>query len=362
LGKFLGLRPHYTWIFVFALITAIVVTQFSEDYPLVQRIYLGLAVSGLFLTATAIRELVLTTSAFRIEAPIKKTVLFAFGGIHHENKDRFVTRHLPLLYTARFLSNLVLGVIFWGLYATFINAANTTAAGIVEWLAYIYFLLFLLHFLPAYPLEGGEILRMVLWRRNGDYYRATGIASWTGRAIGLLLMFTGVLVFIITRQWYLSLLIVLIGLTLYIAAGYARRDLKIYMALQNIRAEYIMAREYPAISEEVKIGQLVREHILKRGWRYSIVLEGTRLKGLLTLKQVKQVPLRRFGSTNIGAIMTPKKHLGTADPGQTADTIYEEMYRLSTDYIPVMEGDNVAGVVTREALLDLVKVHSSLGV
>lgn len=362
MSKILSFRVHYTWIFVFALVTVIVITQFSENYTLLERVILGAFISLLLLIVTAIREFILSTAAFRIETPIKKTILFAFGGIHHENKDRIVSTHLPLLYLAKFLSNLVIAIIFWGLYATFINSGNLTMAGIVQWLAYIYFLLFLLHFIPAFPLYGGEILRMILWKSTGDYYKATHIASLIGWATGLFMIFTGVLVFIVTQQWHYSLVIVFFGWIIQIAAGYTRRDVKIHMALQNTEAENIMTIEYPVMSEQVNIGQLIREHILEKGWHYIIVVEGGKLKGILTLNQVKRVPVKRCNSTSIGDIMTPTEQIGTASPQQTADTIFEEMYQRSIDYIPVMEDDNIIGVVTRDALMNLVKVRLSFGV
>jgi Zn-dependent protease/predicted transcriptional regulator len=361
--KILSFRVHYTWIFVFALVTAIVATQFSEDYPLLQKMVLGAIVFLLFFIMTAIRELVLSTAAFRTEAPASKTILFAFGGIHHENKDTIVTTHLPLLYLVRFLSNLVIAVVFWGLYATFINSGYLTMAGVVQWLAYIYILVFLLHFIPAFPLDGGEILRMVLRKSTGDYHKATNIASLIGLAVGLFMVFAGVLVFIIlTQQWYYGLVIVLMGWIVQIAAGYTRREVKIHVALQNVRAENIMTAEYPAVSAQMNIGQLVREHILIKGWHYIMVVDGGQLKGILTLDQLKSLPGKRYNNTLTGDIMIPAVKLRTVPPRQTADTIFEDIYQRGLDYVPVMENDRVIGVVTREALMNLVKVRAGFGI
>jgi Zn-dependent protease/predicted transcriptional regulator len=347
---------------VFALVIALVITQFSENYTLLQKGILGVYVSLLFLVMTLIREFILSTAAFRTENPIKKTTIFAFGGIHHENKDRIVSTHLPLLYLVRFLSHLVIAVVFWGLYATFINYSHVTLAGIVQWLAYIYILLFLLHFIPAFPLDGGEILRLILWKASGDFFKATRIASLIGVAVGLFLVFAGVLVLIITQQWYFSLVIVFFGWIIQIAAGYTRREVKIHTALQNTRAENIMSREYPVMSEQMNIGQLIREHVLKKGWDYVVVMEGGKLKGILTLNQIKRVPLKRFNNTNIADIMTPAEKLGTAGLQQTADVIFEEMYQRGIDYVPVIEDNNVTGIVTRDALMNLVRVRAGFGI
>jgi Zn-dependent protease/predicted transcriptional regulator len=361
LRKILSFRVHYTWIIVFALVTIIVTTQFSADYPLRQRIFLGVIVSLLFLAAATIRELIISLAALHGEIPYQKITLLAFGGVYKENKDIVVSTHLLLLFLARFLSNLVIAAVFYGLYATFINAGHPVMAGLAQWLAYIYFLLFLLHFIPAFPLDGGEILRMVLLRSTGDYYKSTHLASMIGWATGLFLMFAGVLILIVTQQWLISLLIIVIGWTIQIAAGSTRRQVKIGMVLQNIKTADVMTREYPEISTQVKIGQLIREHILIKGWLYIIVVEDGKLKGILTLNQIKSVRWKRWNSTTVGDVMTPSDHIRTAHPLQTTDTLYSEMYQRSVDYIPVLEDDNVIGVVTRSTLMNLVKVRSGFG-
>jgi Zn-dependent protease len=360
----LGIRikVHYTWILVFALVTAIVSTQFSENYPLWQRITLGLVVSLLFLLVATIRELILSAAAFRKEIYIKKITVFAFGGVYQENKDRIVSTHLPLLYLARFLLNLVIAVIFYGLYATFINVGNLMMAGAAQWLAYIYFLLFLLHFIPAFPLDGGQILRALLWRSTGDYYKATYIASLIGWATGLFFVFAGVLVQIVKQQWLISLVIIIVGWLILTAAGNTHRKIKMLMVLQGINAQDIMTREYLLMQQQVNIEQLVREHILIKGWHYIIVVDGTQFKGILNVRWIKSVPWKRWNNTTIGDIMIPSDQLKIAHPQQTADTLFEEMDQRNLDYIPVLEGEHIAGVVTREALISLVKTRAEFGV
>jgi len=347
---------------VIVLITAVVTTQFSEGYVLLEKIILGLVVSLLFLASVTIRELILSTAAFRRETLLNnKITVYAFGGVYPEHRDRIVSTHVPLLYIARYLSNLVISVIFYGLYATFINADNLMLAGLAQWLAYIFCLFFLLHFIPAFPLDGGQILRMSLWKSSNNYYKATQIASLIGWVAGLLMIFAGVLDYIFTQQWMLSLMIVIVGWIIVIAAGDTRWKIKILIDLQGVRAQDVMTREYPVMSPQINIGQLVNEHILVKGWHYVIVMEGTQLKGFLTVRRIKSVPWKRWNTTMIGDILTPFDQLKTACPLQTADTVLDEMDQRRLDYMPVLEGEHIAGVVTREALMSLVKTRTSLG-
>jgi Zn-dependent protease len=232
-GNILNIKIHYTWILIFILVTSIVTTQFTEDYPLWQRIVLGVVVCVCFLAAVIVRELIIRAAAFHKEKPRRKITIFAFGGVYRESKNNLAAVHQPLLYLAKYLSNLIIAVIFYALFATFISTNNLLMAGLAQWLAYIYFLLFLLHFIPAFPLDGGQILRTVLRRSSGDYYKATSTASTIGRGTGLFMIFAGVLVFIITMQWNISLIIVLLGWIIQIAANNTRRQVRTHMALQN---------------------------------------------------------------------------------------------------------------------------------
>ncbi len=357
----MNIRVHYSWIPVFALVTAIVTTQFSEDFSLWRRIILGLVVALLFLVAAVIREFILNTAAFRRETSVTKITLFPFGGVYGENKDRIVLPHWPLLYLARYLSNLVIAVIFWGLYATFINAGDLMLAGLAQWLAYIYFLLFLLHFIPAFPLDGGEILRMFLWKSTGDFYKATGTASLIGWASGLVFIFAGVLVLIINQQWSIGLTIIFIGWLIQLTAQDTRRRIKMLVVLHRIQARDILTREYAVMPPHLSVGQLIRDHLLLKGYHYTLVIDGTGLKGILTLQQIKSVPEKSWNKTTLGDIMTPSKQMRTAQPDQTADTLYEEMSLRGLDYLPVLDNGKIIGVVTRNALTGLVNIRSGFG-
>jgi CBS domain-containing protein len=174
-------------------------------------------------------------------------------------------------------------------------------------------------------------------------------------------MFAGVLYFIITRQWIISLLITGLGWIIQLAAGYTRRQVKTHMVLQNIKAQDIMTRDYPVMSGQVNVRQLVREHILINGWHYVLVVDEGKLKGLLTVKQIKPVPPKRREIVTIGDIMTPSNQVRIARLQQTADTLYEEMNRWNIDCMPVVEEDIISGVVTRAALMDLVKTRAIFG-
>jgi len=357
----LSFKIHYSWLAVIALVTAVVTTQFSEDYPLLQRLALGLVVSVCFMLASVMREFILSLAVFRRGNPIRKMTLFPFGGVYREKHERAPANYLVLQFTARFLSNLVMAALFYGVYASFINAGNNVLAGVFQWLAYIFAVLFLLHILPAYPLDGGDILRMILWRNGGDYYRATHLASIAGWASGLLMVFTGGLLFIITRLWLASLLIIVLGWVILMAAGAIRRLSGYQIVLRHVRAEQLMQRDFPYLSPDIDISRLVRDYVLSRGWLYIIIVNEGRFAGLLTRRSIRSLALKRWNETTAGQIMTPAGRVFTCPADQTADVLLDEMYQSNVEYVPVEEDQRVVGVVTLTAIKNLIRVRAEFG-
>ncbi len=129
-----------------------------------------------------------------------------------------------LLAVAGLLCNLIIAGIFYVLYIVLAHAGNIIIDVLVQWLAFICFMLALFHFIPGFPLDGGRVLRALLWMATGDYERATRTASWTGWGIGLVFAIGGILILIITQQWFVGILLAFPGLVLQNAATHSRRQ------------------------------------------------------------------------------------------------------------------------------------------
>ncbi len=362
LGRILGIRLqlHPTWAIAIPLIIAIVVTQFPEAYPLWQRIVLGMVASLLFLVAVSIRELVLSFLALSRGIPVKRVTLFVFGGVPQITKEATLPVLELLLAVAGLLSNLIIAGIFYAVHSVLVNTGSVIIDGLILWLAFMYFMLALFHFIPGFPLDGGRLLRTLLWKATGDYDRATGIASWTGRGIGLLFIACGILLLILAHQWFNGLVLAFVGWVLHSAAAQSRRQTVLRKALQDIMARDIMARECPLTSQQFSLGQLVRDCILVTGQRYFVVVDGGKLQGMVTVRNVKRVPKERWDSTPVGEIMTPASELKTAHAQQPAASLLEQMDELEINQMPVLEQDTVIGVVTRDSLIRLDKIRAEL--
>jgi Zn-dependent protease len=365
LNRMLGvrLRLHPTWAVAFILIIAMVVTQFPEAYPLWQRVILGIAASLLFFIAVGLREIILNLLAINRGIPLQRVTLFAIGGLPQIPKGD--TRPLIelLMVAAGLLLNLMIAGILYAVHSALVNTTQVIINGIILWTAYLYFLLALFHFIPVFPLDGGRLLRVLLWKLTGDYDRSTNITSWAGQGLGLLLIAGGILLLVLSRQWFNGFTLIFVGWVLYLAATQSRRQTALREALQHIAARDMLSGESPIIATpQLTIGQLVRNCILVTGQRYFTVAdENKKLLGVVTVSDIKRVPKKRWNHTKIGKAMTPAGRLRTASAQQSAASLLELMDELGIKRMPVLEEDMVIGVISRDNLNRLKKTRVELG-
>ena len=354
------IRLHYTSIVAFILGIAIVVTQFPEAYPLWHRVIFGIAGSLIFFMSLGLRELALNFLAISKGVPIKRVTLFIFGGIPQISSEATSPGLDLLVAVAGLVSNLVIASVLYGAHLIFVKTGNVIFAGLTQWLAFMYFMLALFHFVPGFPLDGGRILRALLWKVTDNYNRVTRISSWIGCGIGLLFIIGGILLLIATLQWFNGLTLTFIGWVLLSAASQSRRQAIIHEALHNITAGDIMNPEFPLINQQLNLEQLIQERIIGRAQRYFIVADGPKLQGVVTLRDIKPIPRNRWNSTRVGEIMTPASELKTAHPQQSAATLLEQMDDFEINNMPVLEEGEVIGIVARESLIHLARVRTEL--
>jgi len=228
-GRFFGIhiRIHYTWIVAIPLITLAVVTQFSTEYgTLPLRIAFGVSASILFFFAILLRELVLNLIAVSKGATVRSVTLFAFGGLSQVDKDSTMPAKELLLAVAGMLYNLIIAGAFFVAYAVLAQHHQLVVDVLLQWLAFICLMLALFHLLPGFPLDGGKILRALLWQLWDNYDRATRIAGWVGWIIGMLLTIAGILLLFLAQERFTGVFLISVGLILQNASTHSRRQIR----------------------------------------------------------------------------------------------------------------------------------------
>ena len=219
-------RIHYTWLFAVILVPAAVITQFEPTYPLWQRAVLGVFASLMLFVAVAIRESVLGFIAVGKGIVVESVTLFIFGGMSQVDSDTTSPALELLLAACGQLLNIIIAGIFSVIYFVLLNTGNIMIEVLMQWMAFIWFMLVMLHFIPGFPLDGGRALRVLLWRLTTDYVKATSITSWSGWGFGLVMTAGGISLLVLTRELFTGIFLIVIGLLLQNAATYSRRRVK----------------------------------------------------------------------------------------------------------------------------------------
>jgi len=360
LGEIFGIpvRLHYTWLPALILITAVLAQQFYGFYPLWLNITHGIVASFLFLASMFARALAQNAVAIKLGMPVKSTTLYVFGGVPRITEQD--TRPVPeiLVSVTGLLASLVIAGIFYALSYALAGTTTSMPGDFMQLLFFFNIMMALFNLIPAFPLDGGRVLRAILKITMRDYSRATRFAAMTGRVTGFLFIAAGIVAIILPGNWIAGVLMIVFGWFLEDAATASRRQALVRDALRDMTAYDMMTDAYTPIKQQLTFG-LVREYIINSGQHCFVVIEDGKLQGIVTLNDI-QIPEKRWDSTHISDIMTPANRLKTAQPSQPAVDLLEQMDDYDIDQIPVVQEGKLVGMVTRERLFHFLKARAVL--
>lgn len=370
IGKAFGisLRLHYSWFLIFALVTwALAAGYFPSTYPtwsLSARIAAGLITSVLFFGSVLVHELMHSIVSQRQGVRVQSITLFIFGGVSQITSEPKQPRDEFRMAVVGPLSSLVIGGILFGVYFA-LRPVDSFAAqfitAIAYWLGYINLVLGIFNLIPGFPLDGGRVLRSLIWWRSRDLKRATKIASNIGRAVGFVFIFIGIY-FIFTGNWANGIWLALIGWFLESAAVGSYQQLLMQDMLKGHVASEVMSRDCVVIPPDTTIDRLVHENILTSGRRCFPVVSGSQIMGMMTLHDVKAVPKEQWGTQTVREAMTPFEKLKSVGPDEELSAILQILAEDNINQVPVVQDNKIVGMVSRENLLNFINVRSGLGV
>jgi Zn-dependent protease/CBS domain-containing protein len=296
---------HYTWLIVFGLVSwSLAAGYFPALYPdLPAATYWikGVAAALLLFASVLIHELGHSIVALRHGIGIASITLFIFGGVARlENQPPTARIELEIALAGPLASLLLAGLFA---LATAGGWGTSESLAVTSYLGRINLLLALFNLVPALPLDGGRVLRALLWRQT-DRVRATRIASGVGTFFAYLLMAVGFLVLVRAREltglWY-----VFLGWFLKEGAESGYQQAKIDQALSGVRVRDLAVRDCRALPAGASLDEAVREAFLRFGYGGFPVEEGGRVIGLLSLADVKSMPREEWERTPVRAAMQP---------------------------------------------------------
>lgn len=360
LGKIFGIqvRLHYSWFIIFILVTGtLVYPHWSQWLSWVMAIITSL----LFFVSVLAHELAHSLVGRVNGIPIKSITLFIFGGMAQMTREATKAGAELKMAAAGPACSLAIGG-FFGLIWFLTRGTLEPVAIMAGQLAFINVALAAFNLIPGFPLDGGRVFRASMWYFSGNYRRSTQVATRLGQGIAYAFIAGGIAIMFLFHEWLSGLWLAFIGWFLQSTASMSYRQAQWREALSGLTASQMMTADYITVPPGITVNQLVQEHILPKGHHLFLVTEGERLKGMLTLQNIKSVPQSKWATTQVEKIMVPAERLKSVSPDQDGLSVVEQMDENELNQMPVASEGRIIGLVTRDNLLRFLRTRTELGI
>jgi len=370
LGRIFGIAIglHYSWIIIALLVTLSLRSQFAAVHPdwSTTTTWTTAIITGLlFFVSILLHELSHAAVAKRRGLPVRAITLFALGGVAQIEKDAADAKTEFWMGIMGPIASVLIGVVCLLLsYLLGWNLAgepNGPIAAMFMWLGVINIALAIFNMIPGFPLDGGRVLRAIVWWITGDANRSTRIASVVGQFVAFGFIMIGILRFF-GGAGFGGLWLAFIGWFLLDAARASGAQIQIAERLNGVRVGDVMTREFPVVDGNSNLETFVHEHLLPSGHRCFVVLEQGRPAGIITPHEVKTIARARWPYTTVGDVMRSLESLSTVGPERPVTEALELMGREDVNQVPVVQRGTLAGIISRGHITRLLQTRAELDV
>ena len=365
IGKIFGIEIHIdsSWFVIFILFTWVLANSyFPQQYPdwrILVYWVIGIFTSLSMFASVLIHELAHSVVAKVQGEEVRRITLFILGGVaqlSEEPKKPWKELTMALVGPS---ASMVLAFGFFVMSFFMAGFSDPLKASFL-YLAIINFVLAIFNLLPGFPMDGGRVLRALIWQATGDLKQATRIASGVGQGIAFMLLFFGV--FQIMRNDWGGLWLIFVGWFLRSAAIRGYQQVTVESALKGIRAKELMREDFERISGDTLVQELVDEYILQMKERVFLVEDNQSLQGIVCLEDVKAIPREDWAGRTVREIMTSKDKLEAVSPDDDGNKILNRLTVKDIHQVPVVEEGKVTGIICRSDILRYIKLRTDLGV
>ncbi len=365
IGKIFGIDIHIdsSWFVIFILFTWVLATSyFPQQYPDWQKAeywLIGIFTSLFIFASVLIHELAHSLVAKVQGDEVRRITLFILGGVAQITEEpKKPWKELTMAFVGPSAS-MILAFGFFVMFF-FLGGVSEFLKASFLYLALINFVLAVFNLLPGFPMDGGRILRALIWQATGDIKKATSIASKVGQGVAFLLIFLGI--FQILRGNLGGFWLIFVGWFLHSAAVRGYKQVSVESTLKGVHAKELMREDFEKISGNILVRELVDNYILHKKERVFLVEDDHILQGIVCLEDVKAIPQEKWTEVRVREIMTPKDKLEAVSPGDDGNKILNSLTAKDIHQVPVVEGGKVTGIICRSDILHYIKLRSELGV
>ena len=353
------IKLDLSWFIILAFITWTLASgYFPAKYPELDKfIYLimGLFSALLLFASVLLHELSHALVARRNNIPIRGITLFIFGGVAEMDQEPPNARSEILMAAAGPLCSGILSFLFLLIGNLFTNLLPfTPIIGILQYCVFINMALMIFNLLPGLPLDGGRILRAIIWNYTGDIKKATYTTSRIGSALGVFLIIFGFFN-IFSGNFIGGLWLALIGIFVKGAADTSYQQLLSGKLLEGIKISKIMTRNLVIVNDSITLDRLVDDYFLKHRYNsYPVVRNGI-LLGIVSIHDVNEIPREDWNKINVSKILDSQIINLCLSPDDEATNAMSKMVKKGIGRIPVLDNGKLVGIVSRRDIMQIIK-------
>lgn len=364
LGRVFGIEIglHYSWFIIALLIVLSLSSQFHATNPEWGDgviLTLALATAILFFVSLLLHELAHSIVATSNGLPVKAITLFALGGVSQIEKNPTSAKLEFWMAFVGPLTSAAIGSICLLLTRALGGAPSNPWIAMLLWLGYINLSLAAFNLIPGYPLDGGRVLRAIIWWKTGDADRSTRAAARAGQFVAFLFIAFGMFRFF-QGAGFGGLWIAFIGWFLLQASRESYTRVNLAHALEGVRVADVMTRDCPTVDGWLNLQNFVDHELLRTGKRCFIVVEKGEMTGLVTLDEIKQVDRAKWAFVTLHDIMRPIEDVRSVTPDASLGSALEMMSRVNLSQLPVVSNGHLEGMLTQSQVLAWLQTRAEL--
>ena len=363
--RLFGIAIHIdmSWL----LVAGLVIWSFAVNYfpqeirglPVTVYLLMGVGVAVGLLFSIIFHEMSHCLVAKRQGIAIQGITLFLFGGVAEMEEEPPSPKSEFLMTIAGPLASLFLAAVFW-LIARLFQAPGWGGilSQVFGYLMIMNFGLAIFNMIPAFPLDGGRILRSVLWGWKGNLRWATSIATSLGSGFGIILIVAGMLL-VVNKDWG-GIWWVLIGMFVRYAAQMSYQQMLVRRGLEGEPVRKFMRENPVTVAPSVGLRDFVENYVYRHHYKMFPVLEDGRLVGCATTSRLKDVSIEEWGGKTVSDILQPCSEENTIPPNADAMKALSRMNRNRVSRLMVVENGRLQGILSLKDLLDFLSLKIEL--
>lgn len=364
LGSIRGIKIgiHYTWFIVLIVFSYLLAEgQYPNQYEgwtTTQYWVVAVATVILLFASVLVHELGHSFVAQARGIEVVGITLFIFGGVAQIAEESDEPGGEFAIAIAGPITSLGLSAIFGGLWAL-LHETNAQVGALLGYLAVVNAILAVFNLIPGFPLDGGRVLRAILWKITGDIRRSTRIVSVIGSLVGSLFFVLGIFAALsgnlINGLWYLAL-----GWFLQNAANMGYRQVEQHELIKGHVVSEVMDPAPLTVMGGLTVAELVHDWFLARNVRGAPVVTNDWFEGIVTISDVRHVPRDEWDQTLVRYIMTPRDQVESIAPDDGIDAALQLMSEHDFDQAPVLADDKLVGLLRRADLVRFIHLQQAL--